>query len=40
MGELVLKNLDLVEKLLLNVLGHPLSVSGSRAAPFARDERT
>ena len=39
-GELVLKKLDLFEKLFFNVLGHPWSVAGSGAAPSAGDERT
>jgi hypothetical protein len=39
-SELMLKDLDLVEKLFLNVLGHPWSVAGSGAAQSARDERT
>jgi hypothetical protein len=40
MGELMLKNLDLVEKFFLNMLGHPLSRAGSGAALSAKDERT
>ena len=37
-GELVLKNLNLFEKLFLNVFGHPRSVAGSGAALAAKDE--
>ena len=39
-GEFVLKKCDLFEKFFLNVLGHPLSMAGSGAAPSAEDKKT
>jgi hypothetical protein len=32
----MLKGLDFFVKLFLNVIGHPMSVAGSRAAPSAK----